>query len=140
MMVKGEWNGMNWVLNKFRYISIIKEKQSKNRRKTKNRTKTGKTDCAPPTTGRCGSHGQPVVGSVWPGPDLSHSAAFCLPLVLRLGPRILPMLGHFGSHLLSSLIHMAPTSFFFLLLGLSHMNLQSKLEKPKTSVIGEIGA
>ena len=54
---------------------------------------------APPTTGRGGVC---LAQSV-----RSRSAAFCAPLVLQLGPWVLPMLGHFGPPLQASLIHMA---------------------------------
>ena len=59
-----------------------------------------------PTT-VCGVlHGQTVVGSVPPGPPLLELCILAS-LVLRFGPRNLPMLGHFGLPLLSCLIHMA---------------------------------
>ena len=75
-----EWDelGMNWVLIRSRYMGIIGQKQSKNRRKTKSHAKTAqsarttrRTAVCPRrtivcsfTTGRAPHHGQPVVATV----------------------------------------------------------------------------
>ena len=85
----------------------------------------------------CASHQGPWWASRWARGGIYPSrsvfffnAVFCALLVLRFGPRVLPILGHFGPPLQASLIHMASQGPFFLqLLGSSHVNLQSKLEK-----------
>jgi len=111
---------MNWILNKSRYISIRRAKQSKNRRKTKSHTKKGKnqmhqghtavrgwgTTVRPPITVRGVLHRQIVVGSVPPGPPLLELCILASFSALIWAAK-LPMLGHFELPLLCSLIHMA---------------------------------
>ena len=122
--------GVNWVLNKSRYISIIREKQSKNNRKRKVTRKREKSGCTRGARPCATHHGQLMVGSVQPVPDLFRSAAFCLFSVLRLGPRILLMLGHFGPPLLSSLIHMALN---FILSSITWLNSHESAIKTRKS-------
>ena len=77
-MQNGSVLGMNWVPKMSRYMGIIKQKQSKNCRKTKSHAKTaqparttrrtavrpGCTTVRPSTTGHAPHHGQPVVATV----------------------------------------------------------------------------
>ena len=103
-----------------RCIRNIRQSSRKNGWKTKSCTKNEEKPgsrgaqlcvsrarpCVPPTT-VCGVlHGQTVVGSIPPGPPLLELCILAS-VVLRFGPRNLPMLGHFGLPLLSFLIHMA---------------------------------
>jgi len=102
------------VLNRSRYISIIRAKQRKNRRKTKSRKRKRRKAGQPRVHGRatqdarpCATHhGQPVVGSIHPGPDASSTVRFVLFRCFDLG-REFCQCWHFGHPLLSSLIHMA---------------------------------
>jgi len=87
-----EWE-LNWVLNKSRYIAIYGAKTSKNCRKTKSRERKREE---PAALGRTAMR-HPTRALVGPLRSvLSRSAAFCAPLVVQFGPRVLPMLGHFG--------------------------------------------
>ena len=148
-------NGKKFGLSKCPDTSYYKGKNQKKRtgkrkaaRKRRNPSSTGTHDRAWQGARPCASHHRP-----WWTPWLAHgelcpsrsvrffNPAFCALLVLRFGPRVLPMLGHFEPPLQASLIHMASQDSFFLqLLGSSHVNLQSKLKKAETSVIGEIEA
>ena len=106
------WNG-SWIgyPQMSRYISIIKAKTRKTRRKTKRHEENRTTRNG---TGTHASHHGP-----WWSPRAAHgrvcparsvrffNAAFCALLVLQFGPRVLPMLGHCKPPLQVSLIHMA---------------------------------
>jgi len=81
----GDWNrselGMNWVPKMSRYMGIIRQKQSKNRRKMKSHARKpaqpltggctamcpGCTTVRPSTMGCAPHHGQPVVATVLAG-------------------------------------------------------------------------
>ena len=69
---------MNWVVIRSRYMGIIKQKQSKNYRKTKSHVKTPERPRTTRAHGRVPHHGQPVVATSPPGPDASSFLCFDL--------------------------------------------------------------
>ena len=103
-----------------RYMLIIKVKTSKNVQKMNSHARKNKTAQQPhthsrvtqgrtavrPTTDRGGHHGQPVVATCPPDPFGFSNDALCACFGASFWAAVLPMLGHFGPHLLSSLIHM----------------------------------
>ena len=145
---------MNWVAKMSKYMGIIRQKQSKNRRKSKSRAKTAKTRTTTGTHGRASRahdhvslhHGlcalprvargghcfarsrRFLIATFWPLFDLSLDlGSSCFEPRLQLCLIYMPQL------------HLAwiKLSHFSKKLGLNHRNLQSTLNKPKPSVIGE---
>jgi len=114
-----------------RYIIFSRAKPKKragNRKVTKENGKSRQQEDAwPYTSHHGGPYWQPVVASTGPVPTLlercvlvlSWSADFCL------GSSNLSLLGLL---MLTSLIHLASTSFFLLLIGSIYVNLQSKTQ------------
>jgi len=133
-----EWE-LYWLCSKYPDTSYYKGKNRKTRRKTKKHEENGKIPSGTEMTRPCAPHHWPwwalrlARGGLYPSRSICFfNAAFCALLVLRFGPRVLLMLSHFGPPLQASLIHMASQGSLFLqLLGLSHVNLQSKLEKSR---------
>ena len=130
---------------------MIKAKQQKNARENEKPHENGKIssdtgthgrawrmhDRAPPTTGRAGPHDQPVVGFARSGPSAPTPLHFVLSSCFDLGREFClcwVILGLLCYPLWST---WPSTSLFLLFLGLTHMNLQSKLEEAETSVIRE---
>jgi len=133
MKKKGGWNGVHWVSQMSTYTSIIKAKTRKTRKKMKrheeNRTTRNITRThgrAPPTTGRGGPHGQPVVGSVHYGPFFPALLRFVLLWCFDLGRGFCLCWVILGLLCKLPLSSRPSTSFFLQLLGSSHVNLQSK--------------
>ena len=155
MINKGGSNGVYWVCSKCPDTSSYKGKNQKNaqeneeaRRKRENPKQHRHTWSCVVGARPCASHHRPwrASRSARGGSCLARSrcffnAVFCALLMLEFGPQVLPMLGHLGTPLQASFIIQASQGSFFLkLLGSPHVNMQLKLEKAETSVIGEIGA
>ena len=138
-----------------RYMGIIRQKQQQNGQKPNSHAKkinsrstsrharpcvAGHTTVRPSTMARACYHGQTVVGTVPPGLAASRTSRFsflrtliwnaessCIELILQLYLIYMPQL------------HLAwiRITHFSQKLGLNHTNLQSILNKPKSSVIEE---
>jgi len=120
--MKGEWMGVNWLSSNVQIHQNHKEKNSKNRRKKEETRKENETAAC--TKGRTAVRGKgngrashhhgswcaprAARGGVYLAQSRrSSNAAFLCLLVLRFGPQVLPILGHFEPPLQVSLIHMA---------------------------------